>query len=387
MPKSILPGIVCFLILTLLLSIHPASADTARVESSDTPADGVADLTYETVWEQPAEADEFLIGFMIDAAYDRSGNICIVNFQQKNMVILDPEGNWLQTIGREGEGPGELQDARKVLFDGNRYGLLQAIPGTIVWFESDGTPSDKIRIGEEDNPHFTVGTAMQKGVNIYAWIMEFRQTDSGYENESWVSRIETSGTTGPVLFTPPDKPDASADDTIDEGKAYRIWQRRWAGDSNGGIWVAPERDRYVLQYWNSSGELEREVTRKYEPIERNKHGRQHVITQYENRGVSTDRLHVGKTEPVVRGIRMGDDGSLWVELDRGGNYPDSDIIVVYDIFTPDGQHIKHIRMHSGLDVDSRRVLDDTSALVLATDTDGESILCLLKTAAGATEVQ
>ena len=64
---------------------------------------------------------------------------------QKNLVILDPQGQWISTLGGEGEGPGEIRDARKVFLDGDRYGLLQSYPAAIVWLNSDGSPSQKIQ--------------------------------------------------------------------------------------------------------------------------------------------------------------------------------------------------------------------------------------------------
>jgi hypothetical protein len=372
MLTSFFARVICIFILPQILLIYPVKAETVKVECRDDPVKGVVDLTYETVWEQSAETDNYLIGRMIDASYDRSGNICIVDYQQKNLVILDPEGSWLQTIGREGEGPGELQDARKLFFDGSRYGLLQATPGAIVWFNFDGTPSGKARIGNEDMSYPSVTHAMQNGTNIYAWISELRQTDSGYESVSWISRIEATGVIGPVLYTPPDGPDSAVNNGIDEGKVYDIWLRRWIGDKNGGVWVAPERDRYMLQYWNSKGDLELEVTKKYKLVERNENGRERIISWFKKRGWSTDEIHVGKSAPVVRSLRLGDDEALWVRLDQGGKSPGSDIIAVYDIFTPSGQYQRRIRMHCGLDV----------VLVLTANSDGEMIICLQRTTDG-----
>ena len=106
--------------------------------------------TLEQVWEQPAEDSDFLLASLTDAAFDPSGNICIVDFRQKNLHIFDPQGNWLHTYGREGEGPGEFRDARKLFFDGDRYGVLQGYPAAIVWLNADGSASTKISISGHD---------------------------------------------------------------------------------------------------------------------------------------------------------------------------------------------------------------------------------------------
>lgn len=379
MLMSNLTKILCLIVFAQVLPAGVARAETVKVECSAAPHEGVKDLTFETVWEKPADTDDYVIGQVIDAAYDHAGNICIVDYQQKNLVILDGEGNWIRTIGREGEGPGELQDARKIFLDGNRYGLLQAVPGAIVWFEYDGAPSGKVSIGGKDAGFLAVGHATQCGDNIYGWVNMPRETASGYEHIEQVCRVKATGELGPVLYTPPEGPDSRAGDGVDEGKVYDIWMRRWAGDRNGGVWIAPERDQYVLQYWNSKGELALELTRPYKLVERNEDGRESINTWFERRGWSSSQIRVGNTAPVVWSLRVGDDGYLWVELDQGGRSPDSDMIAVYDVFTPGGQYFKHVRMHGNLAVDARRILDDSTVLVQATDSDGEPTICLLRT--------
>ncbi len=71
------------------------------------------------------EDDEnFLFYKIADIQVDKDGNIYIVDFGNNRIQQFDFKGNYLQTIGREGEGPGEFVGPLRILFDkktGNIY--------------------------------------------------------------------------------------------------------------------------------------------------------------------------------------------------------------------------------------------------------------------------
>jgi len=362
------------------LGCSPTQAGPQRVNCGGIPGEGVLDLDLETVWEQPAESEDFLLAGMTHAACDEQGNICVVDFQQRDLKIFDPQGNWLRTLGREGEGPGESEDARMVFFAGDRYGLLQAFPAAIVWLNADGTPGGKVAIGGHDPENMvfiSAAHAVQTPGGIYAWISRTRYADGESETQSWIAGVAADGSLGPVLYDEPDQPSARVDGGIDEGRVYDIWLRRWTGDDRGGLWVAPERDRYLLQHWNAAGELVLQVEREYEPRVRNEEGRQGILDWFVRRGWNLDQIRVGRTAPVVRELRLGDDGNLWVGLDLGGPDADSDLIRIFDVISPAGEYLRQIRLHSDLEPGSSAMLDDHRRLTLSTDPqDGETMLVL-----------
>ncbi len=372
-----------FCLLSVAVTI-PVPAKPPRVRCPELPNEGILNLNFETIWEQPAETEDYLLAFMGDAAYDHWGNICIVDFQQKNLVILDPQGNWLRTLGREGEGPGEMQDARKLFFDGDRYGLLQGYPAAIVWLNADGSPGEKVRFGSHDPSAMTfvaVAEAVQSGQDIYGWVNQTHYSESGNETNSWIKKIEPDGSLGPILYFPPDGPDAREGDGINEGRVYDIWLHRWIGDGQGGIWVAPERDQFVLQHWNAQGDLILEVSRDYKPVVRNEEGINHITVWFRRRGWTDPQIHVGKTAPVVNRLRIGEHGNLWVGLAQGGRTSDSDLVGVYDVISPAGEYLQQVRFHSSLDHGSWIMLDDHTALFMATDLEDDEPVITLQGAA------
>lgn len=52
--------------------------------------------------------DEFLFGDIESVGRDRLGNVVVADVQALEIRVFDPEGGYLRSVGREGEGPGEF---------------------------------------------------------------------------------------------------------------------------------------------------------------------------------------------------------------------------------------------------------------------------------------
>jgi hypothetical protein len=55
------------------------------------------------------EREEYMFDYAVSMAISNNGDIYILDIQQKNIRIFDSEGKYLKTIGRPGQGPGELE--------------------------------------------------------------------------------------------------------------------------------------------------------------------------------------------------------------------------------------------------------------------------------------
>lgn len=356
----------------LLVVIVAGVGSAIAAEAPPVPVRHV-DLVAE--WRLPAEDEDYLIASLTAVAFDPQGRICIADHRQKNLPIFSREGQWLRTLGREGEGPGELRDVRNVFFDGDRYGLLQGVPAAVVWLKSDGTPDRRVTIAEgaEGGGTFVaVAHAVQAGSQILVWIdrsvWDGQQLKPG---ETGIAAMAPDGSVGPLIYRAPASEGAGVDGGIDEGKAYDIWWRRWTGDGRGGAWVAPERDEYLLQHWDAAGKLSREVRLPHEPAARSPRGRERIVEWLTRRGWKASEIRVGRTAPVVAELRLATDGRVWVRLDLGGDVVDGDVTRVYDIFDGNGSRVEQVRVHGGGDEISRTLLDDTSALSLTEDPNAE----------------
>lgn len=81
---------------------------------------------------------EILLYFPNLCAVNEEGNIYIGDYQDSSIKVFDPQGKYLKTIGRKGNGPGEFQSILELSFlpDG-RYLVLDSEQNRISFFSAD----------------------------------------------------------------------------------------------------------------------------------------------------------------------------------------------------------------------------------------------------------
>jgi hypothetical protein len=129
----------------------------------------------------------------------------------------------------------------------------------------------------------------------------------------------------------------------DEEEDYFVHVGGFALGPDGRVYAAAERDRYAIQVFSPEGELQRVITREYEPhrrsaAEREQVGasRQMVVNGREIEEVISDR------DPAIGRLRVDDAGSLWVL--PGGSSPDAPegAFEVWDVFDPSGRFVRQV---------------------------------------------
>ena len=86
-------------------------------------------------------ADEFLFGDIESVARDALGNLVVADGQALDIRVFDPEGGYLRSLGREGEGPGEFLDLTGAwtLADGSIVTVDYRLD-RITRFDAEGAP-------------------------------------------------------------------------------------------------------------------------------------------------------------------------------------------------------------------------------------------------------
>jgi len=143
-----------FVFLFFLLSNHEAIGEEAvNVQSSDevkiisnpktpSPKDGVK---IRIVFEEELsigveEGDEnYMFGNDVVFNTDEDGNFYVTDWDKKRIQKYNPEGKYLLTIGRLGQGPGEFQNISKVKFDkNNNIYVTDIVSRRISFFNKEG---------------------------------------------------------------------------------------------------------------------------------------------------------------------------------------------------------------------------------------------------------
>ena len=58
--------------------------------------------------------EEYLFGWIFSIAVDDDRNVYVFDYQAQHVGVFDSAGNHVETLGRKGEGPGELNRAEAI---------------------------------------------------------------------------------------------------------------------------------------------------------------------------------------------------------------------------------------------------------------------------------
>ncbi len=359
-----LPGTGFVLALaTLLLSIAfgARAVETVMVDgvphvkNGATPTQGVEKLPMKEIWRHGGDDDEdVLFGMITDCAVGPDGNIYLLDAQLMQVLVFSPTGEVLPSLGRQGQGPGEFQNARQMVFlpDGT-LGVAQLFPGKLIGLNLDGTPAKDLEPGKNDptaGGFMALINAESGGENLILSGIEitFDQANATQKRHYFVRSYGMDAK--PIVDFLTDDREWHFDDNFvfEEKDNDFVWQRLAVGH-DGHVVVAIPRNEYVLSVFASDGTLERVIERPYETWTRDERVRKRfdslMAGQARQFPAGTEHT-IADTEADIEGIRYGEDGTIWVVTSRTIYTPKPDVLTAWDVFSPQGEFIKQVEAHA-----------------------------------------
>jgi hypothetical protein len=361
--KIIIPLIFCVFSL--------ATAVLAEIPVIHCPAEPplVRRLEIQERWRIDAEdPDAPLLGYFDQSQIVVNGDqVYLLDRQLCQVLVYSHDGEHLNTIMREGEGPGEIRNPRIMFMcvDG-RIAVTHGFPTRIEFVDPDGTPQGRWRIQSN-----SMNTWLQETDRGWFGIFsEYTQNkDSGdFSSIMHVALYDDDGRLTDEFFTEPDDRDSGHGDEIDE---HQPWYTARAVD-DGQIVYAPFRDQYRLEWRNLSGETTRIVTRDFKAHRRTREEldelkyRQYVI---ENNELAFVNRKLSDTDPMIRHLEPLPDGSLRVRTSLFSKELPDGMICRYEIHEATGELRERVEIYDAtgdfdIDYDILALLDGGSAMVL-----------------------
>lgn len=137
-------------IIVLLLSMaFGGSGVFAGTIKNETPSKGEWDFRLETQWELDSAGDDMLVQVR-SLAVDENGNVFVFDRKMSKFYVFSPEGKFLYSFGKKGEGPGEY----KWVFNFHLFRQNMAVPdqAKIHFFTKDGRFINSKLIGSMVSP-------------------------------------------------------------------------------------------------------------------------------------------------------------------------------------------------------------------------------------------
>ena len=308
-------------LVSALIMIMTAAMTQAAPATIALPAVPPDTRTVELVeqWRIGGEDDEdILLGVIFDAVIGTDGNVYLIDRQLSQVLIISPEGELVTTLGRQGEGPGELNQPHGMfLMDDGKVGVIQGFPGKVTVINYDDTPGGEIHIGgkpEEGGFNF-VRELTRCGDHLVG--VRGRATfdmESGKSiSTNALAVMDMEGGDEVVVVEHTQESDLQRH-VFDERAEFSELDA-WAIGPDAVLYTAPMRDAYTINARGLDGELVRVMTREFEPRHREDEDKEDLTEgmvivingarqEIENKALDND--------PAVMGLYVADDGRLFV---------------------------------------------------------------------------
>ena len=143
----VIAGRLALIILMIMIATTALSEPAAVTLPAEPPSTRAIELAEQ--WRVGGEDDEdILMGVIFDAKMGPTGDVYLIDRQLSQVLVISPEGELVTTLGRQGEGPGELnQPHGLLLLADDKVGVIQGFPGKVTVINPDDTPGGEIHIG------------------------------------------------------------------------------------------------------------------------------------------------------------------------------------------------------------------------------------------------
>lgn len=322
-----------------------------HIRNGRTPLLGSEVLTLEELWRAGGEDDETIFGSIVAATTDRAGNVYLLDAQLSVVNVYSSEGEYLRSLSREGEGPGEIRRGRDILFlPDSTIGVVHFFGGKVVRFDTEGIPAELLILGGDDptkGGFRNLRNLRVRGGNLVACGGIMAASPGGTARRtSYLASITDEGSEK-ARYLEKSTETAFGRREFIEKDAYFADDERWALGPHGKVYAAPQRDRYEIHVYAPNGKLIRVIEREYEPRKRTQKEKDQVVE-----GVvmiiNGERVYpdakIEDCAPCISGLWVADDGTLRVENSHGSFDQQDGIMVTYDVFDAGGHFQKQVSL-------------------------------------------
>jgi hypothetical protein len=320
------------------------NAGVVQVTNPAAPSDGKSTITLAEAWRAGGDDEEIIFGVIGDVAVDAQGNLYALDQQLSQISVFDKDGNFLRTIGREGEGPGEFRRASQLFTTpDNKIAVAQMMPGKIVLLTTDGKPGGDFPMPPApDGGTQMIWDAGSAGRSVVLGSGTMAQRDNKFTMKSSLKLVAADGTIRGTVAERTQENDM-ANMSFDEKTARRPV---WTASADGKLFVNDAFDAYEIKYYGADAKLARVATREYQHRGRNKEemeeGRPRMMIRRGGGGGQRFDATASPTDPDIMSMFAREDGTVWVLSSRGARDLPKGTLARFDVFDGNGRFVREI---------------------------------------------
>ncbi len=332
------------LFLTALLAAA-AGAQAPTVANGPEPRDGRVVLDLAEQWRVGGgDDDENFLGIIGGAFGDDAGNVYLVDNQLIEVKVYGPDGALLNTLGRQGDGPGEVRSlSTALLMPDGTLGLVQPFPGRVVTVQLDGTPGTSMVPGRTDptaGGFMSLTTALNRGGTLAFSGMGMSRDGDSTTRTQFLGSFAADGAPRSIVLEKVDEQRRGSREVSE--LADDFVHLRFDVGPEGRFFVAPERNVYRIDVYEPDGALVRSFGREFESVKRTAEEKARAEDFLQPWRRRRDRMEfvTEDTEPDIVRLHVTDEGETWVLTSRGVRDPQPGVMCVFDVFDAQGIFVR-----------------------------------------------
>ena len=353
----------------------PALADVPVLDNP-TQAPAHRDIVMTEVWRiGDDDAESFILGVVQRVLSDDTGNIYLLDTQQSEVFKFSPDGEYLKSVSRKGEGPGEIGRCYFFgLWDSETIACFSNFPHKFVRFDLEGIPVASLTPSpgeaQKNDGRMAMSSFIRRDGFLVAQGSFFLFKDgaqsqkfflSGFNDEAEETYCYGKVKTG-YDFTRPIVVDDEAD---------FLPLRRWTLGRNGEIYTAPHRTKYLIEVHDTQGNLLRRIVRQWPLIKRTAEEKIQAKNGYtfgvsgNNNKMPEISFKISDYAPTIGSLNWHDD-QLWVTTGGTKKIEAEGYRYLVDIFDGTGNLLESRSYQIPVDPENDRVfwLDGGRAIVV-----------------------
>jgi len=309
------------------------------------PMESPAAYELRELWRFSEESGgEALFGTLGGVTEDEDGVVYISDGQLLTVHVISPDGRYLRSIGREGEGPGELRSAYGVfLTHDHQVGVVDPAARAVVFLSKNGEPVGRWKATHEGFQAAGIGAAKPVPGGYVVSLNAARRSKTGVVAVDFIDLLDRDWQPA-AEYARLEVPYPTKGETYVHDEALYTSQVMQGVSQDGRVFISRSFADYRIHVFNPDGSLQMIVEREFEPVRRSEEEIAEQTAYFEGLfSYKKDyRVIVSPVDLTVAKVRPRRDGSFWVSTSKSWRDLPVGVAETYDEFDRDGRFVRTV---------------------------------------------
>lgn len=323
-----------------------------------TPLSEPSVITPEPQWRIGDDESETLFGLITDARRDDDGTTYLLDAVMSTVYEVDPRGEVLRSLGREGDGPGEFRNATSLaLLPDGGVGIVEMMPSHIVVLGRDGLPRPSVELDDGEGGRSHVQRLEVDGTRLVMSMLSTRFNEGKAEIRTVLGTYDLSGALQhKVLHTFAEQSGGSISISSGDDNDFT---NNWVLGPDGQIVVYRRTKQYLIETFDERGTPLRRIRRDYTSVrlpEAELEAQREQRERLRARFGTTVEADIEEMARDIDNVIARTNGELWVLSSRGVQDCPAGSIGLFDVFDAQGRFVRQTRIEADYSPDDDRFL-------------------------------